>query len=691
MSDRSTPSSGRSSVTPEGALDVPLSPRGAVRRYLEGDGGAADAWFRKLGIGARRCDLGDQGLYLAEELVGWSPWRSDDERTRFGVFALALLLAVRQGSTRLPLDPKGPGARLIEQVARAAGLEREVEPKKVLAAIAAMGGAMDRVLGPPPVDERATPLVLDDGCVYLHRMWWLEDRLAAALAPRLGVRACGEEAAAGAVERVRASAGLTDEQAAAARAALGFGLSVITGGPGTGKTATLAAIVRALRHLGVAVADLALAAPTGKAAHRMTQALAAALAKAGAAGDVDAELAAAPPVASTLHRLLGAQPGGGFRHDDQNPVPVRVVIVDEASMIDLALMERLVRSLAPGARLVLLGDAHQLPSVDAGQILADLLATADGAPWAVTLTRSFRMDAGTAGGRAILAAAEAVDAGDAARLTRATAGAGKLAVRRARADQVNGDGVELLEAGTRGALDYVDHWWRTRNELVLPYARREYRRRADQTWDAEAAVALDRLLALHESARLLTVTRIGDTGAIALSARCHQRALALTTVTGAPELLPGEPVMHTRNDYARGLWNGDQGVIVRVVDDHGHHYRAVFRRGGELVPFPIEALRGGLELAWAMTVHKSQGSELDQVALVLPDDDSPLATRELVYTALTRARHGVAIVGREAHLAAAIARLSTRSTGLPARLRARAAAARATAASVAFGSLLPGA
>src|SRR6185436_11783337 len=100
----------------------------------------------------------------------------------------------------------------------------------------------------------------------------------------------------------------------------------------------------------------------------------------------------------------------------------------------------------------------------------------------------------------------------------------------------------------------------------------------------------------------------------------------------------------------RGLWNGDQGVIARVADEDGvQHHRAVFRRAGELVPFPIEALRGGLELAWAMTVHKSQGSELDRVALVLPDDDTPLATRELVYTALTRARHGVAIIGPEAH------------------------------------------
>ena len=642
--------------------ELPLSPRGAVRRAFDGEAAADDAWFRKLGIGARRCDLGDQGLYLAEELLGWSAWRTDEERTQFGVFALALLLAVRQGSTRLALDPKGPGAKLIAQVAETAGLEREADPRKVLARIASMRDEMDRVIGPPPTGEIATPLVHDDGCIYPHRLWWLEDRLARSLAPRLGVRRCSEAVATAAVDRVRASAGLTDEQAQATRAALEFGVTVITGGPGTGKTATLAAIVRALRHVDVAAEDIALAAPTGKAAHRMTQALARALAT---APDVDAALATTPPVAATLHRLLGAQPGGGFRHDDRNPVPVKVVIVDEASMIDLALMERLVRSLTPDARLVLLGDAHQLPSVEAGQVLADLLTTAGDAPWAVRLTHSFRMDAGTPGGRAILAAAEAVDAGAGARLVR---GPDKLVVRRGRADAIAYTGVELLEAGTHGTLDFVDAWWRDRNAAMEKLAHREYRR-VDGRWQGDAAAALDTLLKLHEEARLLTMTRVGDVGAIALSARCHLRALALASVTGTPELLPGEPVMHTRNDYSRELWNGDQGVIARVSDDGApQHYRAVFRRGGELVPFPIEALRGGLELAWAMTVHKSQGSELDRVALIIAEDDSPLATRELIYTALTRARKGVAVVGPEANLLAAVARVATRSTGLPARL-----------------------
>jgi exodeoxyribonuclease V alpha subunit len=139
-------------------------------------------------------------------------------------------------------------------------------------------------------------------------------------------------------------------------------------------------------------------------------------------------------------------------------------------------------------------------------------------------------------------------------------------------------------------------------------------------------------------------------GSQAISARCHVRVLAEASVEGAPEFLPGEPVIQTRNDYARGLWNGDQGVVVRVVDDDGQqHYRVVFRRvvddRVELAPFPIDALRGGLELAWAMTVHKSQGSEFGQVAVMLPEADLPIVSRELVYTALTRARGSAVVVG----------------------------------------------
>src|SRR5439155_9352561 len=138
------------------------------------------------------------------------------------------------------------------------------------------------------------------------------------------------------------------------------------------------------------------------------------------------------------------------------------------------------------------------------------------------------------------------------------------------------------------------------------------------------------------------------TGSQALNAHVHDLALERMTVQGRPDFVPGEPVMVTANDYQRGLFNGDQGIIVRADEGGGsaHRYRAVFRVAGQLVPFAIEALRDRLELAWALTVHKSQGSELDAIALVLPQDEhQPLLTRELLYTGITRARTSAVLVG----------------------------------------------
>src|SRR5262249_60833217 len=144
--------------------------------------------------------------------------------------------------------------------------------------------------------------------------------------------------------------------------------------------------------------------------------------------------------------------------------------------------------------------------------------------------------------------------------------------------------------------------------------------------------------------RILTATRSLQTGSQDINAYLHDLALDRMSVSGRPEFVPGEPVMITANDYQRGLFNGDQGIIVRADEGlGGHRFRAVFRSGGKLTPFAIEALRDRLELSWALTVHKSQGSELDAVALLLPEDDLPLVTRELLYTGITRARSGVAI------------------------------------------------
>jgi exodeoxyribonuclease V alpha subunit len=210
---------------------------------------------------------------------------------------------------------------------------------------------------------------------------------------------------------------LSGEQRKAVLLAASRPLAVVSGGPGTGKTAICAALCRVLVRTGVAPDAIALAAPTGKAAQRLTWSITGALAALARPGDEDARLAAELPASRTLHRLLGYHPATGrFRHHRQFPLPADVVIVDEASMIDLELMERLVRALAPKTRLVLFGDADQLPSVEAGAVLRDLAACGEDAGFACRLERSFRMDPSDPDGRAILAAAHAVRAGRPAEL-----------------------------------------------------------------------------------------------------------------------------------------------------------------------------------------------------------------------------------------------------------------------------------
>jgi exodeoxyribonuclease V alpha subunit len=204
-----------------------------------------------------------------------------------------------------------------------------------------------------------------------------------------------------------------------------------------------------------------------------------------------------------------------------------------------------------------------------------------------------------------------------------------------------------------GALRAAQHVFRFTDGVIAP---------------ADAA-GLELLWRMLGRARILTVTRALATGSLAINDHLHELALETLAIGGRPDFVPGEPVMITANDYQRGLFNGDQGIVVRADEGLGRqHYRAVFRCGGALRPFAIEALRDRLELAWALTVHKSQGSELDAIALLLPHEELPLVTRELIYTAVTRARTGVAIAGSKQVLVAGGKRGAQRHSGLAARL-----------------------
>ncbi len=635
-------------------MTAPLHPRGTLRARFEG--ASSDAVFRRLGLGARRCDLGDEGLYLAEEIVGADKWFGGSDPDALGILVLALMIAQRQGSTRLPLDagPKTTLRGVVADILRVAGVA-STELPRVLARIKDLVSTpgFNAVIG---TGDARRPLVVDDGCLYSERARTLEVRVAERIAARL------REPAVAAPSAIASK--LTAEQQRAVDVALAGKLSVVTGGPGTGKTFVAAAIVRGFLARGIE--HVALAAPTGKAANRLTEVMA-------------RELGATAPTAQTLHRLLGYRGHGGFAHHARSPLPIGALIVDEASMLDLELVDALLDALPQHAPLVLIGDANQLPAVDAGRILADL-AEPDGAAHdrVGRLEHSHRMDAADPRGRAVLEAARAIHAGDAAAL-----------VDKAR---------PLAQHKTPGTLGFAGvEWVDVAVDANAPPSAigRTAREVAIQAWHhfdgakAQAAAnttvfrfeggavatdqadALDRLWELVGRARILTATRGLPTGSLALNAHLHDHALSRMTVTGKPELVPGEPIMMTANDYQRGLFNGDQGIVIRADEGlGGHRYRALFRVGGRLQPFAIEALRDRLELAWALTIHKSQGSELDAVAIVLPEDDLPLVTRELLYTAVTRARQSVVLCGPRAVLVAGAKRVALRHSGLGSRIRA---------------------
>jgi len=719
-------------------VTAPLHPRGTLRaRFVPG--ARDDDMFRRLGIGARTCDLGDAGLYLAEELVAADRWFGGSDPLTLGVLVLALMIAQRQGSTRLPLDPRGPLKALVGDIARLSG--GDLDGPALVKAIAKLTSApaFGSVLGG---GEARLPLIVDDDCLYTERSRWLEQRVAARLAERLGEPELSAGVAAVAAATVVAElcarpAGrpLSDEQARAVGIALAGKLAVVTGGPGTGKTVVAGAIVRGFARLGLlARGPIALAAQTGKAANRLTQVIGEQLAAIADPDGADLALAAAPPVAQTLHRLLGYQ-GGRFMHHVQNPLPVSAVIVDEASMIDLELVDALLDALPPSAPLVLVGDAHQLPAIDVGQILADL-AEPDGAaaPRVAVLSQSYRMDTGDVHGRAVYQAAAAVHEGAIQRLvergglavprtpgtltfrgvewvdtqaSQAAKEAAKAGKAAARAAAKAGKAAEPAAAEPAAAepaaaaaspgeseppaaapaavpppkaarpskaeqettLAVAEALWHHFDGPVALRSAHHVFRFADGVIDPAHAPGLEVLWRLLNRARILTVTRALATGSVAINEHLHELALETLAAPGRPDFVPGEPVMVTANDYQRGLFNGDQGIIVRADEGLGRqHYRAVFRCGGQLRPFAIEALRDRLELAWALTVHKSQGSELDAVALLLPHEELPLVTRELIYTAITRARTGVAIAGAKQVLVAGGKRGAQRHSGLASRL-----------------------
>ena len=483
--------------------------------------------------------------------------------------------------------------------------------------------------------EPPTPLVFDSGRLYLRRVFDTECALAARLA-----------AAAAPADANRDALALIDRRLAedaparrAARLAVAGRLAIITGGPGTGKTTLAGKLLALLLESRLAEPHrIALATPTGKAATRLQQAVADQLAA--AKQDVPA-LAAYQPQATTIHRLL-QQAGGGL-------LPLDVLLLDECSMLDLRLMARLLDALPTETRLILLGDAAQLASVQPGAVFSDLCSDAPDsalAEWVVRLTTSHRFRADSGIGRLAAAVANGDATGTLAAL--ATDDETTLEPLAGQPD------FQRLAAQTaqQGVLPLLQRW---QNAPPLP----------------KEAPAMDDFPPPFPRRRIMLAHRTGPFGVERFNRLVARHLRTAGVVPEADEFYPGRPLIVTRNDPATGLANGDAGVAL-AAEEGGRRVWFPDRAGPNGAPFLVAPGRlPAHESFFAVTVHRAQGSEYDEVAFVPGPAESPANSRELFYTAVTRARRKVVVHATEGTVTASVAKKTQRSSGLAERLRQR--------------------
>ncbi|MEX1163690.1 MAG: exodeoxyribonuclease V subunit alpha [Nitriliruptor sp.] len=523
---------------------------------------------------------------------------------------------------------------------------------------------------PDDAGRDVRPLTLAGPRLYLDRYWRYERRVAAALDARARAESEISDPGAAAASIDAAFDGAPpDRQRVATALALTRRLTILAGGPGTGKTTTIARVISILvadaRRAGRPVPHIALAAPTGKAAARLTESLRQA-SSAATDGDPDADLLR-ELTATTLHRLLGPRGRTSrFRHDRTHPLPHDVIVVDETSMVPLALLAKLLDAVRLDARLILVGDPHQLASVEAGSVLGDLVGDPDASP--VRSQQLLGMLSTIAGDAHTTDTSPATDAGvhDALvvldRVHRFRAGSGldrfAAAVRTGDAD---GALHKLATAtdltwitGEQGGptddeLTPVRDRLRVAGGVVLAAAL------ADGADDAAAA------LTGLETVRILCAHRRGSVGVQGWTERCEAWLREDVALDTRSRWYVGRPVLVTTNDRRLQLWNGDLGVVVRHEDGVAIAFPAL---DGDGVRYLAPARVGEVETVHAMTVHKSQGSQVGHAVVVLPDPASRICTRELLYTAVTRAREGATIVASEASLRATIAARTQRASGL---------------------------
>ena len=699
----------------------------------------------------RRClsealgELHVQGHYqgLVDRLLELVDGVDEEERRCLRLVATSLVAAVVTGSAGLAVERRqgtesvaGQLDEILETARRIAeepGLFDGLDGDDIAAKFIEMSqreGISGRLAGSR---DDNTPLVVENGGLYIHKMAAYEHRIAEELSGLLDGDVVDSGALGDAIYEVLETIQFELDDAAVERKAkqlqqIADGrFGVVTGGAGSGKTTLVFSVLRALDLLdeesgGIDVADIALCAPTGKAAQRLGESIDEQLDELGdeqgdRVGDQLQRFRDELEAPKTMHRLLKYSPYfDEFRRNADNPIDARLVVVDEASMVGIEMMEALIAALDDDARLILVGDAGQLPSVEGGAVFHDLTdADSLGAELDAclcTLTENHRVKSDPDSN-----AGDIVEVAHEIREHRATvdncSDSGDLRMSRDWSEDESGVFFVDFDEEEADIRWFVDQWSDTYLSAMMSSdadanprltSRAFFDHGDDGTFVEEVQRELDEVFADIANAQILTLTRVGARGSRAVNRRFHDQYMAARGgARDYEKFLPGEPVMVTQNDYDTGVFNGDQGVILytrkpwerpdenssddtdknderakkRLVVADGENYRAI----------PLDRVRDKIVHAYALTVHKSQGSEYGHVSIILPelvvqpgadedDDDGdkvvhPMVTSQLLYTALTRAKESVTVFGDRRVFDEGSTRREYRFSGLTNRIERR--------------------